>query len=305
VEKMFYNFITNSKKKIQSLSRTQALISFTAFAVLLSPLKTYGMDLPGDAETHWVLSNRYAQGEGVENEEKSMKHLRQAADLGHAKANFKLGESYEDGGNIDIAYKYYQIAADLGYPEAQIELGLGLLDSDKEKALQYFQLAADQSDVQGILLVASMHSHDFVKAFEYMSSKPIREYVPTGDEELNHMVGTALYTVGNVYVQGVIIQRDLGMAFQYFKLSADQEFGPALEKLGDIFGNKEGDFIFRDKEGEFAKVFQRELSILKEKAHEVAEQVADQQERALGEKELERLHNFHKSVLPLTKGPKK
>jgi TPR repeat protein len=169
--------------------------------------------------------------------------LRQAADLGHAKANFMLGEIYEDLGNTDLAYKFYHIAADLGDPGAQNELGMSYLcEKDTENALKYLNLAADQDDIGALLMLGNIYStdkfvpHDYQKTLRYLTSKPIREYVPSLDQEdLNHRVRTNLYVVGRLYNDGTVVTKDLGMAFQYYKLAADQGYSEAQLSLGATY----------------------------------------------------------------------
>lgn len=245
---MFSNFIVNSKKKFQSRSKAQALISFTALAILLSSLKAYGMDLPNlsddDAETHWIMWYKHARGKAEDkNEEKAMQHLQRAADLGHAKANFKLGRFYEfEANDDDLAYKFYHIAADKGYAKAQFELGLGyfggiFLEKDTAKGLKYLKLAA----TQGYFKLAANQGQEANSAVDTANADgsgiPQNRGIIFQHCEFAANLGIkeAKFAVGNAYATGAGVPKDPGMAFQYYKFASKQGHAEATVSVGNAY----------------------------------------------------------------------
>lgn len=90
------------------------------------------------------------------------KWYKKAAEQGHAKAQFYLGDIYHRGRgapkNVSEGLKWFRKAADQGYPDAQINLaiayktGVGVSKNDAE-AFKWFKKAAEQghADAQGYL----------------------------------------------------------------------------------------------------------------------------------------------------------
>eukprot|EP00984_Skeletonema_dohrnii_P029953 scaffold20969_cov77-Skeletonema_dohrnii-CCMP3373.AAC.2 len=70
----------------------------------------------GDAGAHFLLTNFYHEGKGVEKDvKKELYHLEQAAIGGHAKARYNLGCVEFNDDRMDRAMKHWIIAATLGY----------------------------------------------------------------------------------------------------------------------------------------------------------------------------------------------
>jgi hypothetical protein len=88
--------------------------------------------------------------------------LLRSAMLGHAGAQFYLGEIHEGGVSVDVdyvsAFKWYRSAAQKEHPRAQrrlaylYSLGLGT-DKDEAKAFEWFLRSANNGDVLGQLEV--------------------------------------------------------------------------------------------------------------------------------------------------------
>ena len=69
----------------------------------------------GDVQAHYNLSLFYANGQGIENDEKKeLHHLTVAAIGGHPRARHNLGCMEADNGRMDRAAKHWIIAANLG-----------------------------------------------------------------------------------------------------------------------------------------------------------------------------------------------
>jgi TPR repeat protein len=101
----------------------------------------------------------FEQGESyyeVEDYPAAFEKFQEAAYLGHAAAQLKLGMMYEGGRGVDQdeeeAIRWYQHAADQGEADAQYTLGVkyyagqGVM-KDETEACKWFRKAADQGDV--------------------------------------------------------------------------------------------------------------------------------------------------------------
>ena len=103
----------------------------------------------GDIDAHFNLSNMYADGHGVERDQKKkVYHLEEAAIGGHPYARYNLGSHEIRNGRFDRALKHYIIAAKLGYDEALERVKEGFAGGfvkkeDFEAALRGHQAAVD------------------------------------------------------------------------------------------------------------------------------------------------------------------
>jgi TPR repeat protein len=137
----------------------------------------------GHAEAQWRLGSTYDSGESVlaqlcgrvkgfiageragfslpRNHEEAFKWYELAANQGHAKAQYSVGDAYDSGKGVprdaEEAVKWHRLAADQsaanqGDAKAQFNIGLaydsveGLLqdDQDHHEAIKWYRLAADQ-----------------------------------------------------------------------------------------------------------------------------------------------------------------
>lgn len=123
---MFSMPIPNAKKRVQSISRLQMLVSFAALAMLLSPISAYGMDpeiiepqtIPPKVQTKFQAILEMA----LEEDGKSL------CILGHC---YRYGKAYRDCAltsstitivNHKIANQYYKRAVAAGDTSAAVEL---------------------------------------------------------------------------------------------------------------------------------------------------------------------------------------
>ena len=103
----------------------------------------------GDVQAHYNLSLLYANGQGVEKDEKKqLHHLKEAAIGGHPTARNNLGCVEEDNGRLDRAAKHWIIGAKLGYGNSLDPLKTlyraGLVSKeDFNAALRGYQAAID------------------------------------------------------------------------------------------------------------------------------------------------------------------
>ena len=108
----------------------------------------------GNMDAHFNISSFYANGEGVEkNEKRELYHFEEAAIGGHPLARLNLGYLEQEKGRIDRAMNHYIIAAKLGYDDALHNVKLGFTDGfvskeDYEAALRGHQAAVDATKSQ-------------------------------------------------------------------------------------------------------------------------------------------------------------
>jgi len=103
----------------------------------------------GNAEAHYVVSNIYWEGKGVEKDiKKAIYHLEKAAIDGHPFARYNLGCIEENNGRKDRAVKHYIIAASLGHDTSLEDLRECYAEGSVQKedfaaALRAHQAAVD------------------------------------------------------------------------------------------------------------------------------------------------------------------
>ena len=89
-----------------------------------------------------------------------------AAKQGHAKAQFRLGQLYDDGElgrNPELSAHWFKLSAEQGYPYAQWVHGLNLMngtgmEKDPQLGLQYIQRAADGKFEGALQFVADAYA---------------------------------------------------------------------------------------------------------------------------------------------------
>ena len=83
----------------------------------------------GHADAQYQVGNLYEYGRGVrQSDVEAVKNYTSAADLGHAAAKYRLGVLYDNGWGViqnDLeAAQWYKMAAELGHDYAQFDLAL-------------------------------------------------------------------------------------------------------------------------------------------------------------------------------------
>ena len=112
-----------------------------------------------DVDAQYCLGFCYENGIGIpENKEEAAKWYREAAERGHADAQWRLGLYYGychnngiaiPGGELQIG-RWFSKAAEQGHPGAQYCLGacyekaVGVEQEDEEKAINWYRKAAEQ-----------------------------------------------------------------------------------------------------------------------------------------------------------------
>ena len=118
-------------------------------------LKANGYSLEASAEEMYNNGEYYYFGTGdyPQDYDKAVEWTRKAADMGHIRAQFRMGKCYEKGQGVPQDYvnavEWYRKAAEQGYAEAQFCLGVSYykgkgVEKNHRKAVEWYRLAAEQ-----------------------------------------------------------------------------------------------------------------------------------------------------------------
>ncbi|OHT12254.1 hypothetical protein TRFO_18063 [Tritrichomonas foetus] len=200
----------------------------------------------------------------IDNNEESLKYLKEAARNSNVDANYELGRIYkfaEKGVKRNIAESnhYFKTAADLGSPKAQAEMGFifyngsVFCNKDPQTAAKYFKLAADNGNDIGQLNYALMllnREYTFFDELEETSpsyssqnsqNSQANNEIDSSQYDLNasravkylqmaadqHMP-QAQYHLAKQLMCGEGISVDMNKAEHYLKLSADKNYIPSV-----------------------------------------------------------------------------
>ena len=167
----------------------------------------------------------------------------EAANCGHAGAQFKLGVMYINGQGVkqdfQEAAKWSRQAADQGYAKAQFNLGFIYekgqgVKQDLKEAVKWYRRAAHQGLEQAQFNLGFMHEsgkgvkHDFKEAVKW--------YRKAADEGF----ADAQSNLGAMYNRGYGVKQDLKEAVKWYRKAADQGFKSAQYNLGTMYENGQG-----------------------------------------------------------------
>jgi serine/threonine protein kinase len=176
--------------------------------------------VPMDAEEHFRLGTSFYRKKEYE---KASEHYLIAAEQGHAKAQFFLGEMYEHGTGVtkDVpkAVEWYHKAAEQGNADAQYTLGTKYrngkdIAKNEAQAIEWFRKAAEQENTQ------------------------------------------AQYALGRMYEYGEGVAKDVPNAVEWYRKAADHLHGnaiAALKRLG-YHWHVPADIVKRFREHWFLKL---------------------------------------------------
>ena len=188
----------------------------------------------GDLDAQNSLYNRYAKGEGVEqNSEEAMKWLHRSAEQGYGLAYYNLGFEYSSGDLVRKdeleAIKWYKKAAKKDIKEAYYQLGFLYTYSDTIKdyqaARECYELAGGSWNGEAQNELGILHFNGFgtpkddAKAFLYFQLA-----AENGSPE-------GMYNLGAMYDNGFGTKRNSKLADQWFKKSCEAGYEKACEML--------------------------------------------------------------------------
>jgi TPR repeat protein len=179
----------------------------------------------------------------IEQVEQYNKTLRNEAERGDAKAQFRLGNTYFTGEGVlkdEVeAINWWRKAAEQGYAEAQFWLGgaydkgVGVL-MDKVEALKWYRQSADQGYAFAQLMIgASYASGEGVLKDEVEAVKWYRKAAEQG-------YAMAQCDLADCYYDGKGIAKDDTEAVKWYRKAAEQGYASAQNNLGYHYANGKG-----------------------------------------------------------------
>lgn len=158
---------------------------------------------------------------------------------------YMMGLAYQELSDYKKAFTCFKKAAAMNYDEAFALVGDAYMDGLGVKqnpalAFRWYRKGADIGEINAMLKLADCYKHgtgckvNYSKAMEqylYLAERTGRYWKRYADG-----IGTALYEIGNMYLQGLGVAVDLKKASKYFRLAAkkgNREAENALNKLNN------------------------------------------------------------------------
>lgn len=162
-----------------------------------------------------------------------------------AEAYYKMGIAYHDLGDEKKAFTCFKKAAKLNWHEAYAKIGdayrygNGVVPDD-DTARKWYREGADVGEITATLKLAGCYKNGIGGKQDY--EKAMHEYQHIAERVngrgFKHQVsgiGTALYEIGNMYLDGLGVQPDLKEAIRYFILAAKKcNNSQAEDKLNEL-----------------------------------------------------------------------
>lgn len=145
----------------------------------------------------------------------------------------QAGKFAEANGNYEKALEYYQLAADQGEEESQCWVAImyhagEVVSQDYGKALKYYQLAADQGNAIALNNLGDMYENGNGVDQDY--SKALEYYRLAADQGL----GDAFIGLGDLYRDGRGVEQDDGKAAEYYGKALELGIDIAEERLNEL-----------------------------------------------------------------------
>ena len=141
----------------------------------------------GDAEAMYGLGLFYSEGMyGLQrNRTKALELWQQAGELGHADANFIIGNAYYNGRGVERdntkADHYYELAAMRGNVSARFNLGNSEFRAGNwDRAVKHYMVAAENGHNNSVKNIRQLHMNGHATKEDY--SKALRAYQSYLDE---------------------------------------------------------------------------------------------------------------------------
>lgn len=158
------------------------------------------------------------------------------ADLGDSEFQFKLGTFYhqdEEFQDYQKALEYYQLAANQGHSLALCGLGSMYREGcgvakNEHKAFEYFQAAANKGNANALMILGEMYFKGC--GVEKDDRKMFECYQIAANN--GHVNG--IYGIGLLYEKGCGVERNLAEALKHYRLAADRGDERARLKLQEL-----------------------------------------------------------------------
>ena len=165
-------------------------------------------------------------------------HILTAAEAENPKAQFFLGNYYENSGDLDTALVWYRRAADGDYTDAEVSIGKYYLRSSepaqKRIAFEYFSHASRKGNSDAMLHAAECIARGL--GVQKNPSGAVKYY--TKAAHAGNMY--AQYSLGSCYERGFGVDVDLAKAVEYYTMAANQGHDDAQYALGSCYAKAKG-----------------------------------------------------------------
>lgn len=179
----------------------------------------------------------YEGGELIPQDKKAAADLfREAATLGHVKAQLYLGVCYYNGEGVQqdktVAAKWFRNAAEQGDAEAQFRLAYCCADNDdKSEMVKWIRKSAEQGYAEAQCTLSHLYANGVGLARDKVEAvKWIRKAAAQ-----NHRL--ALCNLANCHVAGDGVSQDIGEAVRLYRKSAELGLPEAQFQLGVSYAN--------------------------------------------------------------------
>lgn len=149
--------------------------------------------------------------------------------------------------NYKKAFEYFLKAAEVGLPEAMCIMGQiydgrlsdDVVEADKKKAFEWFSKAAECGDSDAQCEIGQFYMNgttcdkDMTEAIKWFKSAAHRSF-------LDNPSNSACYWLGMIYYVGAGVEKNLRLAYCYFKNAFDLRCGDAIPMLYRCYSRGEG-----------------------------------------------------------------
>ncbi len=165
-----------------------------------------------------------------------------SAEAGNADSALLLGQFYQTGLFLDADYtkalEYYQLAAENGNPQGDYYLGVLYcnedMGTDYEKAFDYFKKAADAGDADAMEMIAGLYATGTVVDQDYLKALEYHQKAAdAGNVE-------AMKKTARIYETGRGVDQDYAKALEYYQKAAESGYADGCNNLGLLYLNGKG-----------------------------------------------------------------
>ena len=209
---------------------------------------TFAEELEKKHEEQKLLSSEemFQQGEDLYNQGKyteAIESYRKSAELGNAKAQFKLGRCFDRGEGVEQNYaeavKWYKKSAEQGDADAQNSLGNCYehgdgIEQNYKEAIKWYLKAVEKEHKLAQRNLGNLYYFGYGVEQNYAEAvKWYRKSAEQGDAE-------AQYVLGYMYTEEQGVEQNYAEAVIWYRKSAEQGNAYAQNDLGSCYYNGEG-----------------------------------------------------------------
>lgn len=208
----------------------------------------------------YSLAMLYRQGKGVTQDDREAHRLFQRShQQGNAYASYELAKMYEQGigipANQELATGCYRVAflgflgmAKKGRDDTLLyRIGAMYLygkgtEPEEAKAVQYFEKSAEYENVHAKYQLARLYlkqEQEKLKAGQPAEEEKVRQAIAWLTEFADQGNDFAAYTLGSLYLEGVLTERDTSKAIHYLTQAADRNHVYAQFRMGKLYLTEE------------------------------------------------------------------